>query len=632
MKSKICLTESFVFTPMLVESSDGGGVVARGQFGKADIPTANRRIYPRSLYERELKVLHPKMKENQVFGELDHPGDGQTKLQRVSHLVTRAEMLADGRIMGEAKILPDTRNGKQLIAILKNGGKVGISSRGFGSVQVDEEGYDVVQDDFQLLTWDFVADPAAGGSYPEFTTESKSTKDGIVFVEAAQNKGWGFYGTLKSNYQLKDSEAAKVFAHAEKQLSKLGKVSIEQARDFLDSKDGRHVADDLSFQINLGDEPDFASVIKAFDIGLKKSWYLKSLKTFMKDYNPEDFKEEIDMARKIRKGSLKTEGFKQEQDTDQEDTEKDTVEEEVTDEDGEEEESEDKMEALVSKIRKEESQKMVSKLGEMIDGLKESLREEIRSELESDPKIAGAKLAIESVKKLMRPYIIGEDVSEEIGARESQIEGLQTELKARDAQLGEYASITKELGYKLRVEQRIADYPSKKEIRQRIGDVTRFESLKHLDAKLEKVLSAVKEQESRFESKVQAKEGEVKVLKERVKTLEESYKKALKIAENFGIQAYVEKKLAGNPHSTRIKKIVENRGITKTEDVDSLVEQFKTLKTSGTNLRDKIQGRFKGVRSSTLVEDQIKETMPKNRSDDVEIAPGVTLSEVKRLS
>lgn len=636
--SKQCLTESFIFKPLLVESDESGKVVARGQFGKADVPTANGRVYPRKLFERELSSLTEKMKDNQVYGELDHPGDGTTKLQRVSHLVTNAHMLPDGRVMGEAVVLPDTRNGKQLLAILKNGGKVGISSRGFGSVQTNEQGHDVVQDDFQLMTWDFVADPAAGGSFPEFTNESTKNKVEVKLVEASKNTSWGFFGTLKDNYQLKDSEAKKVFAHAEKTLGKVKGTEGGMATDFLDSKLGRHLADDLSFHAKLGGEPTADDIIKAFEIALKKGWLLKEYKRFMKDYNPEDFNEDIDMGKKIREGKLTTESYKSKKedeeldkkDMPEEDEEVKELDEEESEDQEEEEEPEDKMEALVAKIRKEESEKATSKLSEMIDGMKESIREEIKSELESDPKIAGAKLAIESVKQQLRPYIIGEDISEEIGKRDTQIESLQKESKAKDAQLQEYAKVTKELGYKLRVEQKIADYSNKIEIRQRIGDVTRFESLKQLDKKLDEVLTVVKEQKRRVENQLRQREEEIKRLKESSRIAEEKYKKALKVSEDFASQAYLEKKIAGHPNAAKIRSIAERRKVKTSEGIDSLVEQFNSFRSPGKSMRTKIQNRFSSKRSETLVEDQIEKTRPKHR--DVEIAPGVSMSDVKRLS
>lgn len=91
--------------------------------------------------------------------------DGRTSLEKVSHIVTGMKM-EDGVLVGEAEIL-DTDKGRNLMAILKSGCKVGISSRGFGSTKPNDKGEDVVQEDYKLMTFDFVADPADQQAYPE---------------------------------------------------------------------------------------------------------------------------------------------------------------------------------------------------------------------------------------------------------------------------------------------------------------------------------------------------------------------------------------------------------------------------------------------------------------------------------
>lgn len=638
IKGKQILTESFIFRPLLVESDESGKIVARGQFGKADIPTANKRVYPRKLWERELKTLAPRMEKREIFGELDHPADGATKLQRVSHLVTKAELTPDGQIIGEAVILPDTRGGRQLMAILKNGGRVGVSSRGFGSVHTNEEGYDIVQDDYQLMTWDFVADPAATGSYPKFTNEQKNGDDmNIQIKESTNNESYGFFGTLRDNYSLKRSEATKVFDYFESKFKKMKEFNAHEnmARDFLDSKYGRHFADGAEM-FGLNEEPTVKEVIQGLEKALKK-WGLKGLAVlkFAKEYNPEDYAEslQIELGKALRENTNLEETFIAGDDTEDDTTT--TTDDEVnledeSSEDDDSEEAEDKMEALVRKIRKEESEKAVRKLSESIDELKESIREDIKSELESDPKIAGAKLAIEGVKKHLRPYIIGEDISEELSLRETQIESLKNDVSAKDAQLSEYAAITKELGYKLRVEQTIADYPNKKAIRQRMGDVTRFESLKQLDAKLHEVLKTVQDEMRRYESKGKKKDAEILTLRNEIETLKEAYNNSLEVAQEYGIKAYMERVLAGNPAAIKIKKIVENRNLKKPEEVDALIEQFRNVRTPGSDLRRRIGNRFKSTKNESLVEDQIQETKP--RAMDEEIAPGVRMSDIERLS
>jgi hypothetical protein len=456
--------------------------------------------------------------------------DGTTKLRRVSHLITNVDIQDDGMIIGEALILPSTDNGRQLAAILKDGGKIGISSRGYGSVQPNEEGIDVVQDDFQLMTWDFVADPAATGSYPEFTTENKTNDIKI---------------------EIKETEDTTIMKN---------KVKTEA---LVPGKE-----DDIKKQ---EDQPRTQDQVTG------------------PPQNPS------------------------------------------SEEDEECEGCDDKMEALVSKIRKEEAEKAVAKLNELLKIREEEIKESIRSELQSDPQLAGAKMAMESVKKILRPYIIGEDISEEMGVKEKMIENLKQEMASKDVQITEYSATAKELGYKLRIEQKIADLPYKSEIRRLMGDVTRFESLKVLDKKLEGVLGQIKAYQNRFEAKEKEKDVVIKGLEEQVGSLKTMYKEAIRVAENFGIKAYMERKLAGHPASERIKKIVESRNLTTTEDVDSLVEQFNTVRTPGMNLRDKIRKRLNiKSESQTLVEDQVRGTLPRHKSE--EILPGVTMDDIQKLS
>lgn len=150
-----------------------GKMVARGEFGRYGVPTANGRIYSESLMKREIKRLTEDLKSRRVLGELDHPSDGKTSLKRVSHVLTDLWLEADGRVMGEAEVL-GTPEGKTLAALIEAKIPVGVSSRGFGStksVAGEVEGEEV-QDDFILKTYDFVADPAVRTAIPGITMES----------------------------------------------------------------------------------------------------------------------------------------------------------------------------------------------------------------------------------------------------------------------------------------------------------------------------------------------------------------------------------------------------------------------------------------------------------------------------
>ena len=109
-------------------------------------------------------------------------------------------------------------------------------------------------------------------------------------TEKTNNEYYGLFGTLRSNYDLKRSEAHKVFDHFEKKLKKEFKGHPNMARDFLDSKSGRHFADDMSFFIETMDEPTVKQVIKAGEASLKKrglKWH--GVKRFAKDYDPKDY-------------------------------------------------------------------------------------------------------------------------------------------------------------------------------------------------------------------------------------------------------------------------------------------------------------------------------------------------------
>lgn len=165
------LTDSRTVSLQLVEGGEGSKVRLRGEFARCGVATENKRVYPHRLWEREIGRLSKAMSGRQLFGECDHPSDSRTQLARVSHLLTNLE-IRDGLVIGEAEIL-DTERGRNLKAILQAGGRIGISSRGYGSTATNEKGEDVVQDDYRLVTFDFVADPADQSAYPDVFYEHK---------------------------------------------------------------------------------------------------------------------------------------------------------------------------------------------------------------------------------------------------------------------------------------------------------------------------------------------------------------------------------------------------------------------------------------------------------------------------
>ena len=162
------LTEyrTFKVDKRLVETSikENKSLVVKGVIQRAEAKNQNGRIYPREILEREInKYAEGPIKERRALGELDHPESSVINLQNVSHNVTKVRMVGDD-VYGEVEIL-STPAGNILKELFRNGITVGISSRGMGSVQENGNGTVEVQDDFELLCFDFVSTPSTHGAF-----------------------------------------------------------------------------------------------------------------------------------------------------------------------------------------------------------------------------------------------------------------------------------------------------------------------------------------------------------------------------------------------------------------------------------------------------------------------------------
>ena len=158
----------------ITEAKDGGGknYKIKGIFLQADIKNRNGRVYPMEILEKEVSRYNKKfINENRAYGELGHPEGPTVNLERVSHMVT--ELYPDGKnFIGEAKIM-ETPMGKIVKNIMDEGGKLGVSSRGMGSLN-QKNGVNYVRDDFYLATAaDIVADPSAPNAFVEGIMEGK---------------------------------------------------------------------------------------------------------------------------------------------------------------------------------------------------------------------------------------------------------------------------------------------------------------------------------------------------------------------------------------------------------------------------------------------------------------------------
>jgi len=157
--------EVFNYTPEMIKESrdkNDGKVVMKGILQKADTLNQNGRIYPIDILEREIRNYQKFIVENRALGELDHPDSSVVNLKNASHLIKEA-YLDKQVVYGTVEIL-DTPSGKILQSLIESGVKLGISSRGVGTTKKQGD-YHVVQDDFQLICWDFVSEPSTPGAF-----------------------------------------------------------------------------------------------------------------------------------------------------------------------------------------------------------------------------------------------------------------------------------------------------------------------------------------------------------------------------------------------------------------------------------------------------------------------------------
>ena len=144
----------------------------KGVFMEADIKNRNNRMYPMNVLEKEVKRYNKEyIQQKRAFGELGHPDGPTVNLERVSHMITK--LYPDGKqFVGEAKIM-DTPYGKIVKNLIDEGAKLGVSSRGMGSLEPRRDMH-VVKDDFYLATAaDIVADPSAPNAFVEGIMEGK---------------------------------------------------------------------------------------------------------------------------------------------------------------------------------------------------------------------------------------------------------------------------------------------------------------------------------------------------------------------------------------------------------------------------------------------------------------------------
>ena len=168
-------------------SKNGGRLVVKGVLQRAEAKNQNGRVYPRETLMREAKkYADVQIKERRALGELDHPDSSVVNLNNASHNILEMHWKGDD-LLGTVEVL-GTPAGNILKELFKSGIKLGISSRGLGSVkEIHEDGGDdtvEVQPDFELIAFDFVSNPSTHGAFLSPTNEGKlhegvGTRDGV---------------------------------------------------------------------------------------------------------------------------------------------------------------------------------------------------------------------------------------------------------------------------------------------------------------------------------------------------------------------------------------------------------------------------------------------------------------------
>ena len=158
-------------------------------FQKFGIKNANGRIYPEGILKREVEKYQQKINERRAYGECNHPADSTINLSRVSHNIVELHW-ENATLVGKLEINTSegfrrngivTTCGDEVANLLLNGYKIGVSSRGVGSVE-QKFGQYLVGDDFELICWDVVSDPSTPGAYIGKSDELRQ------YVESEQNK------------------------------------------------------------------------------------------------------------------------------------------------------------------------------------------------------------------------------------------------------------------------------------------------------------------------------------------------------------------------------------------------------------------------------------------------------------
>ena len=192
---------------ILTESKNGKkSLYIEGVFLQGNIKNRNGRMYPMETHQKEVcRYIKEQVDQGRAVGELGHPDSPTVNLDRVSHKIMSLKE-SGSNFIGKAKILESTPMGKIASSLLSEGVKLGVSSRGIGSLKPTKEGFNVVSDDFMLATAaDIVADPSAPDAFVEGIMEGKEwVWEGTILRERKAEEIKSRVDTLVSQSALEE--------------------------------------------------------------------------------------------------------------------------------------------------------------------------------------------------------------------------------------------------------------------------------------------------------------------------------------------------------------------------------------------------------------------------------------------
>ena len=640
----------------VVEGKKTGKVMARGEFARCGVPTENGRIYTKDLWKREIARLGEAMRDRKVTGTADHPDSGKTSIGKISHLVTDLKIEGD-IVVGEAEILTETIEGRNLAALLKSKCKIGVSSRGFGTTRSDGDGHEIVQDDYKLVTFDFVAEPADNNAYPEVFLEGKgnkimatSTDKSMRILEALMNEGEGFTaddaktasimhsnpkdpaaiqamqtarqgvaskhpnevvagaykasaGALAKHLDPKASEDEKNAAHTDAITTIHGALKhpdlntdeLANHKGHLISAIGQHQALGGTVPAAAGKE---ASAYKAPESAAAYS-------TTAAKHT--DAKADADAGKAQIPASLADRVAHQ--------VNKDVPvpPKPAPAKAPKEDDTEESVDHVVA-----------SEVMEAVAKLRPQVEAQVRQELLADPSVAAAKQVVEQILALVQPFTLSEEVVAVVHTQEAEIVALKEVVAERDARIVELeTNLTaigeraKQAGFNLFMEKTLSKKVENKElttedvarVRTAVGNVNDYKDLKSLKSKVEGLVEDQRKRRDRIKAQTEARNVELsriesekdlikKESKEREDKLQAALDEATSIAKSLEVRLYAQEKTRGNPKQAKLTSVMESVRVKSKADVDQLLENLDSQDREDTESQDQLRARVRKLSGS----------------------------------